>query len=417
MNTLSVQRTKLRLFVWLFVISSSSYLEAKELRPSSHNIDFAPLVRQLDDIKNKHHIPAYAIVITDDNRLLVDNVRGVTHSGSQKAVSEHAYFRIGSITKNFISLATLMAEKNGKLKLTDKVTDYLGPEQFKNPFRKKHPVTIEQLLEHSAGFADMGRLEFASNDVVSLEQGLSRFAENRSVLWQPGQMHSYSNTSYGLAGRVLEIATKTNINDWLTQAVFKPLGMKTATMGHTELVKANLVPGYQADGVERIPYWNMIYPSLGAINLQPRDMAKLLQFYLKRGAEILTEQQITRLETPVTTLAAEQGLLYGYGLGIYQWYRNGRLFYGHGGDADGYLAHFGYQREINLGYFVVINTFNKQAKQEMQRAIESFLINSASEDTPPETLEIKEQKLASLAGDYFPANTRFGRRSQTKPLR
>ena len=39
-----------------------------------------------------------------------------------------------------------------------------------------------------------------------------------------------------------------------------------------------------------------------------------------------------------TSLAAQGGLAYGYGLGNYQYVHEGFLFHGHGGDADGYLA-------------------------------------------------------------------------------
>jgi CubicO group peptidase (beta-lactamase class C family) len=392
-------------------------LAANDAKKNPSSMDFTALIKQLDEIKNRHNVPTYAVVISDNSQILLDEVRGLKESGANQSVSKHAYFRIGSITKNFVALATLVAENNKQLKLSDRVTNYLDDDLFLNPFQKEDPMTIEQLLEHSAGFPDMGRKEFASNDVVTLKQGLERFASSRKVLWSPGQLHSYSNTSYGLAGRVLEIATATDINTWLTKSVFESLDMKTATMNHTDLVKANLVPGYQADGIERIPYWNMIYPSLGAINLQPRDMAKLLQFYLNRGAGIFTEQQVSRLETPKTTLAAKQGLEYGYGLGIYQWYRDGHLFFGHGGDADGYLAHFGYQKEVNLGYFVVINTFNNRAKREMQKAIESFIIESNENLVATATPEVTGENLSYLEGNYFAVSSRFSRKGKSVPLR
>lgn len=377
--------------------------------------NFNHLLQQLDSIQQKHNIPAYAVVITSDKQLLLDEVRGVSKAGSKQPVSSQAYFRIGSITKTFVSLAALTAEQQGKLKLSDKASDHLDKGLFSNPFKQKHPISIAQLLEHSAGFSDMSRAEFSSNDKVTLAQGLQRFAKNRQPLWPPGQSHSYSNTSYGLAGRVLEKATGQPINHWLTTAVFKPLNMKTATMDLTPTVKNQLVPGYQADGTTPIPYWHMVYPSLGAINLQPRDMAKFIQHYLKLALKQDFPSQ-HRQEHPKTTLAAKHGLTYGYGLGLYQWYNKGQLFYGHGGDADGYLSRFGYQKQANLGYFMVINSFNNRAKFQMQEQIEAFI--SAKLPAPVKTKAVKGVDLSAFAGTYHSTTQRFtGRAGSTVVLK
>ncbi len=376
--------------------------------------DFSQLIKQLDATRERHNIPAYALVITSPDDILVDEVRGYAKSGSVIPVSKHAYFRIGSITKTFVALSALAAESQGKLTLSDKASDYLDNDLYENTYKETHPITIEQLLEHTAGLPDMGREEFASNDMVTLQEGLQRFFSERKIQWQPGYFHSYSNTSYGLAGRVLEIASGKNINDWLTFSVFKPLDMSTATMLPTEKVMENLVPGYQRDGIENIPYWHMIYPSLGAINLQPRDMAKLLQLYLNGGSQHFTSAMLNRQEMPEASLAAQKGLDYGYGLGLYPWYRKGYLFFGHGGDADGYLSQFGYQKDAQLGFFLVINTFNNRAKREMSRLVESFLVNGLPAVKKAPEMMAKDNEY--FTGDYRELTWRFGGPSSFRSL-
>ncbi|WP_168204170.1 serine hydrolase domain-containing protein [Aliikangiella coralliicola] len=370
---------------------------------------FVDMVERLDQIQKQHNIPAYALVISDPQKVIFDQVRGVAESGSSEPVSQNAYFRIGSITKTFVALSALVAESQGKLKLDENIFKYLKKTTLKNKFEKDHPITIAQLLEHSAGLTDMSKQEFDSNDVVTLEQGLRRFESVRKTLWQPGTFNSYSNTGYGLAGRVLEVAMGADINTVVTQLVFKPLEMSTATLIRSKNVKSQLVPGYQSDGTELIPYWNMIYPSLGAINLRPRDMGKLLQLYLARDSEIITAKMLHRQENPEASLAAQNGLSYGYGPGLYQWYRNGYRFYGHGGDADGYLSHFGYQKDAKLGYFFVINTFNNRAKRAMKRVIENFLI----QELPKAQVmrEVKSQLPRKFEGAYQSVTQRFFRPS------
>ncbi len=56
-------------------------------------------------------------------------------------------------------------------------------------------------------------------------------------------------------------------------------------------------------------------------------------------------------------------------------------FFGHGGDAHGYLAHFAYAPALQRGYFIVINAFNKEALRKMRQLIEEELVGSTS--APP----------------------------------
>ena len=61
-----------------------------------------------------------------------------------------------------------------------------------------------------------------------------------------------------------------------------------------------------------------------------------------------------------TTLAAESGLRYGYGLGNYGFVHNGFLFHGHGGDGDGFSIggnHFMHacRRNVDITYIAMDN--------------------------------------------------------------
>ncbi|MDZ7768792.1 MAG: hypothetical protein U5K38_06830 [Woeseiaceae bacterium] len=85
-------------------------------------------------------------------------------------------------------------------------------------------------------------------------------------------------------------------------------------------------------------------------------MASLLQMFLNRGHHggdaFLAPALIERMEAPQTTLAAGAGLRFGYGLSLVSFLHDGHVFHGHGGDADGYLSRFAYQKQAGLAYFV-----------------------------------------------------------------
>jgi hypothetical protein len=113
------------------------------------------------------------------------------------------------------------------------------------------------------------------------------------------------------------------------------------------------------------------------------------------------------METPITSLAAKNGLALGYGLGIRSELFKGHRIYQHGGDADGYLAHFGYNKDSKRGYFIVINAFRHDILQQFKTELNHWLIENLSKPKSLLSAIISQQHLQTLTGPYQPASYRF----------
>jgi len=68
------------------------------------------------------------------------------------------HFRIGSISKTFISLSVLKLQEQGLLNLEDGVRELVPEIEFTNPFEETEPVRLIHLLKHTAGFDDIHSL-------------------------------------------------------------------------------------------------------------------------------------------------------------------------------------------------------------------------------------------------------------------
>jgi len=377
-------------------------------------IDSQELVKQFDRIIQKHQVPAYAVLVTNPKRTLMFEVGGVESFASNKPATKDHWFRIGSITKTYVALAALKAVESGQLSLEKPVTAYLEGGYFTNPWSPAYPLKVVDLLEQTSGLTDMSKAEWDSNVPLVLDDALKQFADQRVIQWQPSSYFSYSNANYGLMGRVLEKATKQTFEDFISKNVFRALAIKDIAISHSDQLQAQLIPGFNTDGKTPIPYWHTIYRPLGEISLHPTAMQPMMQMLLQEGRDFLTPSSILRMETPTSSLAARAGLTYGYSLGLYDWYRGSYRFYGHGGDADGYLAHFAYQRDANLAYFVVINAFNKKALNEIRREIELAIIEPLVEK--PSEAPIKLSNPRELVGRYLPVTWRFGSKPSKQSL-
>jgi len=110
-------------------------------------------------------------------------------------VTPDTLFRIGSVSKSFVSLSILKLEEQGKLHLTD-TAHSLAPEiAFNNPWESTDPVRIVNLLEHTSGFDDLHFSEYANNDPtpLTLRAGLDFHPHSRISRWRPGTCFSYCN--------------------------------------------------------------------------------------------------------------------------------------------------------------------------------------------------------------------------------
>jgi len=364
------------------------------------------------------------ILLVDKDRVLLNAHVGKANWDDKKALNNDHMFRIGSISKSFAAVLAMRMQQVGKLDIRLPFTQY-AKKTFINNIFSDTPITIEQLMEHTAGLAGLSTKEWSYNesDELSIEQTLLLDKGNHKTRWKPGLHHSYTNVGYGLLGLALEKAGGESYEALMDKYVFSPLGMNTSTLLLDKKTEARLVTGYDTDGKKKIPYWHNIYRPFAAINTDAKDMIQFLQMLLNDGKInhqiFLTKDSIKRIETPKTSLAAIAKLPYGYALANYSWQRNGFTFRGHGGDADGYLSRYGYSRESGLAYFVMVNAFNYQPIGKLRRLLEDYITKDLIKKLP-QTLTLSESELVKYLGEYNSVTSRFSagkKKSKTKKLR
>jgi CubicO group peptidase (beta-lactamase class C family) len=371
--------------------------------------DFEALRRSIDGIRADAGVPGAALVIVDRDGIIWSAGFGVADNTSRERATPDTVFRIGSVTKIFTAATLVQLARREDFSLDDAVSKYVPPGLFFNRWQNEQPITIAHLLEHTSGFRDWTRAEFDYNVPVSLEQGLAFSPQSRTAQWKPGMHSVYSNSNYGLAGLVLERVSGKDYEAVIREKLFTPLGMHSATS--LQARTTNLATGYDSDGTTPIPYWHMIQRPAAAINATPREMAALVTMLLNEGRyqehSVLTPDELQRMESPRTSLAARNGLRFGYGLGMYSYYRNRFRFMGHGGDGDGYLSRFGYCRQLGVGYFVTINSYNARALGRMRQAIEEQLIRGHRPPAAPPAAQLDAESKNRYAGRYALAAWRF----------
>src|ERR1035437_9515260 len=243
----------------------------------------AELRQQLEKILNDSHTPGVSVAIVHrDGSEWVAGL-GKSDVATNHATTDETLFRIGSTSQAFASLSILKLAGEGKLSLQDPVRKLVPEIWFENRWEATDPVRVVDLLEHTTGWDDMHLAEYAKDAKgMTLREALDYYRISRTSRWRPGTRMSYCNSGPPVAAYIVEKISGQRFEDYVTQNLFLPVGMKTAT--YFEAPSPQLTTLYHSDGKTPFPYWNILLRPAGAINASAKDMSAYVQFYLNRGA-------------------------------------------------------------------------------------------------------------------------------------
>ena len=180
------------------------------------------------------------------------NVEGVLALRQGREIAYHRWVpelprTVYSVSKSFASIAVGMAIEEGKLQLSDRLTQVFKREK---PDPRWDSLTLEHLLTMTMGHAEFSRPQ-------SVEEALSF-----ELTGEPGSRFFYDNTCTFLASAMLSKATGLKLRDYLLDRLFRPLGIPDPEWEESE-------DGY----------------TIGATGLflTTQDMARFGQFLLQRG--------------------------------------------------------------------------------------------------------------------------------------
>jgi len=345
-----------------------------------------------------------AIVVVKDGKVLFAQGYGYADLKTRAPVSPATtLFRIGSVSKLFTWTAVMQLVEQHKLDLDRDVNTYLD---FKIPPRFGKPVTLRDLMTHTAGFEDTTRdLLPATPEGVDLGRYLKRHIPAR--IFPPGKIVAYSNYGAGLAGYIVQRVSGEPLGEYIQRHILAPLDMHHSTF--TQPLPANLAPllakGYvsASDGTPK-PF-ELVNPSpAGAMTASPLDMANFMIAQLQNGrfgdAQILQPQTAALMHSQ--QYAAAPGLN-GMDLGFYQESRNGQRIIGHGGDTIVFHSDLHLLLDANVGIFMAFNSAGKAgAVNDVRSDIFRAFLDRYFPWQPPSapTLETAKTDSARVSGWY-----------------
>jgi len=297
------------------------------------------------------------------------------------------YFRFASNTKNFTAVAILNMYQDGWLDYKAKITDVIPgsnipyvPATPEWDFSYKDDITIEQLMQHSAGVFDV------DNDIVpgydgetytdyvmksdpmhqfTTDEMVNVLTQNKDLVYfPPGKGYHYSNTGYSILAKIIarvysfRAGTDKTYQDYMENFIVGgsspvpineihfPVLATDDAMPDPHVQGAFLLPGDKMEWFDKYNITAQIgegngYGTMNAVNTYIRS--------LMRGENVLKPSTVKLMQTDVCAHypASALGCRYDVNLG-----------YGHNGARIGYLSKMAYDAEHDVSVVSMVTLWD-----------------------------------------------------------
>jgi len=317
--------------------------------------DFERKERSIDSLMQAHIIhdgkkPVNSFLLYAKNDKTGFEVhKGLGIVGRNDTVVDAEYqFNCASITKTFVATIILQLEEEGKISLSDYMYKHLQNLDFVRAnnihildgLNYSHQITIEQLLQHTSGIADIfsdAATRFNISVILHKKRQFStqsimdrffRYNLHKKPHNKPGEGYHYSDINYMLLGFIIEQITDKSLPQAIRARILEEANMQQT---YFEYYEPTITSGKRVDSyLGKINITQKVNTSYewggGGLVTTTKDLGIFIQLLFKNGFfnDNSTLSKMTDLEK-VKALGAN------YGLGLFAYEVKGKLFYGHGG--------------------------------------------------------------------------------------
>ncbi|MEO8590548.1 MAG: serine hydrolase domain-containing protein [Flavobacteriales bacterium] len=283
-------------------------------------------------------VPGAAFALSRNGKLVYDRAFGNADLAHTEATQPHNLFRLASVSKPITGVAIMTLVQNGQLAMSDHVFGpggrlqnhpYLGGVSYTDT--RLNNVTIDQLLHHTGGWdRDINCFPNPTSPYTWQQPGcdpigaplyvaqtlgetnpvskyaLIKFLMQHGLDHDPGTTYAYSNIGFLVLGVVIEQVTGMTYEEYVESAVFAPLGICDAHLGHNLLVdKLEREVEYQGEGYTAPSCYGTggsVPTEYGGMNVEAMDA---------HGGWVATARELVKLLVAVDGFATAPDILNG----------------------------------------------------------------------------------------------------------
>ena len=336
-------------------------------------INQSKIDQQVKQFMADENIPALAIGIIQNGKVVFTSAHGVMDRKSQQPITPKTLFQIGSHTKALTGMIAFELIKQGKLKLSDRVIDHLPGVFPKSSIDKFASLTIEHLMVHRSGLPNypknVTRIDGDAMLVQYSEAMLLAALSTIELKFAPNEKWRYSNFNYAVLGYILsKVSDKSYaqlVQDYVADKHQLPNILASLSPDQTN---TQLATPYRKDNRQvATQAWDMgLLAPHGGAYATIDDFAHLMELQIAaydkyKNSALASPLVATQIIYDVNY--SQNGKTYPglrYGVGMFEatpeWGQSTESVFYHGGDLDGFGSEYRFSAEHGVGVVMLTSS-------------------------------------------------------------
>ena len=292
-----------RLLPFAIAILVFAVVPSRSWRASAAQDDpkFEQLATLVQQKMAEYGVPGVGFAVLKNGKLTARGF-GTTNLDNPQPVTPDTIFAIASISKTMTATAIMRLVEQGKIDLNAPVQKYLPDFKVQDEAVTRN-VAIWHLLTHTPGWE--GQLTAADRGSLTLANFIESIRD-LGKLADPGEVWSYNNAGFNVAGRVIEVVTGQSIHEAFRSLVFQPIGLDRAFTQIEHLVTYPFSVAHRGGPgqvtVSR-PLSRSVSVAAGGVSISLNDLMSYAKFHLgdgtgRDGKPVLSRASLQLMRTP-----------------------------------------------------------------------------------------------------------------------
>jgi CubicO group peptidase (beta-lactamase class C family) len=235
----------------------------------------------LERVRQEFAIPGLAVGVVEDGVPVYVRAFGMRDTQTDAPVTLHTLFHVASISKTLTAAAVMQLAERNRLALTDPIGRHL-------PAFAASPITVSQLLTHTAGLQDIQHAS-TTTDAGAVGDYVTKVAQ-RKLAYAPGQGWEYSDAAFNVLGAAIEAVSEQSYSQYMQAHVLSAAGMVESTFeppGTDDDIAWPHTGEFFVRRASRYPWDRALLPSAG-LNASITDMMRWAAAHLNRDPALLS---------------------------------------------------------------------------------------------------------------------------------
>lgn len=369
---------------------------------------FAEAESRMEKAVASPQVPSLSVAVARGGKIVWEKAVGFADIEKGLTATPATAYSLASISKPITATALMILVERGLVELDKPANQYLGKASLHSYSHNADKATVLRLLNHTSGLVTHWHF-FYSDDPYKrpdMDETIRRYG---ILFLPPGLQFMYSNLGYGILDTIIERVSGLPYPQFMTDEVFKPLGMTDSAVYLEQGPEAKVAQRYMGRG-KRIPFYDFDHRGASAVWCSARDLVRFGMFHLKDHLpdqkQIISDETIDSMKILRDPDVAENDYRLGWSLSHLGKYKA----VSHGGGMPGVSTNLLLIPELDIAMVLLCNASYGGLRRIGQAVLEAIIpdlkqeLSAQQNPQPkpdPEPLETPESLLGRWEGEII----------------